>query len=184
MKKMCVMLVIVIGLGLPGCKKSPAAKPEPTVQKQPATEQAAPATKETAAEAQKVVKETTEKATESAKPAAEQAKQQLITTAANIDLTSSIDTLKAQAEQMSVDALKATAEKYKTQLASTKSELDAKNDQLAKIPAADRRTSTEAMTLTKEIMTLTNSWASLRERMAVYVDALKAKGADTGSLKP
>ena len=150
MKKMCVMLVIVIGFGLVGCKKSP---PKPTAQDQPATKQAAPA-----------------------------AKHPPTTAAAEIDLTSSIDTLKEQAKQMSVDALKATAEKYKTQLSSTKSELTTKTDQLAKIPSTEKR-SAEAQALTKEIMTLTKSWASLRERLAVYVDALKAKGVDTGSFK-
>lgn len=181
MKKMYVVLVIVIGFGLLGCKKSPPAEPKPTNQNQPATKQAAPNIEQTT-EAKKALEETTKQATKKAKSAAEQAQQPLLTKAADIDLTSSIDTLKEQAKKMSTDALKATAEKYKTQLSLTQSELTAKNDQLAKIPPAERRTA-KAQALTKEIMTLTKSWASLSERMAVYVNTLKAKGVDTSSFK-
>ncbi len=186
MKKMCVMLVIAITVGLFGCKKSPPAEPKPAqpsvTPKQPATEQAAPAVKQTAADAQKAVQETTQKAAETAKPAVEQAKQALTTAAAEIDLTSSIDALKEKAKQMSVDALKATAEKYKAQFLSTKTNLATKTDQLAKIPAMEKL-GTEAQALTKEIQTLTNSLAALKERMTVYVDALKAQGVDISSFK-
>lgn len=185
MKKMCVMLVI-ISFGLFGCKKSPPVEPKPTQpsvkQNQTATEQAAPAVQQTAADAQKALQETTQKATENAKPAAEQVKQTLTAAAAEIDLTSSIDTLKEQAKQMSVDALKAAAEKYKTQLFSTKSDMTTKMDQLAKIPPTEKR-GAEAQTLTKEIRTLANSRASLKERLTVYVDALKAQGVDISSFK-
>lgn len=186
MKKMCLMLVIVISFGLFGCKKSPSEEPKPTQpsvkQEQPATEQAVPAVQETAADAQKALQETTQKTTKDAKLAAEEVKQTLTTAAAEIDLTSSIDTLKEQAKQMSVDALKATAEKYKTKFFSTKSDMTTKMDQLAKIPTTEKL-GAEAQTLTKEIQTLTNSLASLKERLTVYVDALKAQGVDISSFK-
>jgi hypothetical protein len=184
MKKMCVILVIVISIGLSGCKKSPPVEPKPAqpavTQNQPATEQTTPAVEQTAADAQKATQETAQKATESAKPATEQVKQALTAAAAEIDLASPIDTLKAQAKQMNVDALKATAEKYKAQFLSTKTDWTTKTDLLAKIPTMEKL-GPEAQALTKEIQTLTSSLASLKERMTVYVDALKAKGVDISS---
>jgi hypothetical protein len=176
MKKMCVMLVIGISVGLFGCKKAPPAAPKapkPAVtQTQPAAEKAAAPIQQTAADAQKATQENAKKAAESAKPAAEQVKQTLTA----IDLTSPLDTLKEQAAKMSVDALKATAEKYKTQFLSTKSDITNKTDQMSKIsPGA------EVLALSKDIQILTNSLAPLKERMMVYVDALKAQGVDVNS---
>lgn len=181
MKKICAMLIIAISIGLFGCKKSPPAESKPT---QPSVEQkhAAPAVRQTAADAQKALQKTTQKATENAKPAVEQAKQTLTATVAEINLTSSIDTLKEQAKKMSIDALKATAEKYKTQILSTNSNLTTKMNQLAKIPAMEKL-GTETQALTKEIQTLTDSLDSLKERMMVYVDALNAQGVDISTFK-
>jgi len=117
---------------------------------------------------------------EAVKPAAEEVKQALITAAAEVDLTSSMDKLKEHAKQMSVDALKATAEKYKAQFLSTKNSLETKADLLSKIPWTELL-STEAQSLKKDIQTLTDTLASLKDRMAVYVDALKAQGVDISS---
>jgi hypothetical protein len=151
MKKLCMMLVIVMGVGLAGCEKStPTAKP------------------------------TTDKTVETARPAAEEVKQAMITTAADVDLTSSTDKLKEQAKLMSMEALKATAEKYKAQFLSTKSNLETKMDLLSKIPPAEKL-SAEAQTLTKDIQTLTSTLASLKDRLAIYVDVLKAQGVDISS---
>ena len=177
---MCVMLVIGISVGLFGCKKAPPAAPkaaQPAVtQTQPAAKQAAAPIQQTAADAQKAAQEAAQKAAESAKPAAEEVKQALTTAAAEVDLTSPLDTLKAQAAKMSIDALKATAEKYKTQFLSTKSDITNKTDQMSKMsPGA------EVQGLAKDIQILTNSLASLKERMMVYVDALKAQGVDISS---
>jgi hypothetical protein len=174
------MLVIGISVGLFGCKKAPPAAPKapkPAVtQTQPAAEQAAAPIQQTAADTQKATQETAQKAAESAKPAAEPVKEALTMAAAEIDLTSPLDTLKEQAAKMSVDALKATAEKYKTQFLSTKSDITNKTDQMSKMsPGA------EVLGLSKDIQILTNSLAPLKERMMVYVDALKAKGVDVNS---
>jgi uncharacterized protein involved in copper resistance len=184
MKKMCVMLAIAISIGFAGCKKSTPEEPKQT---QPAVEQTkaeaeqeAPAVEEMAAEAQKSAEETAQKAEETAQPAVEQAKEALTTAAAEVDLTSPLDKLKEQAAKMSIDALKATAEKYKTQFLSTQSDLTAKTDLLAKIPTMDKL-GPEAQALTKDIQTLTTTLSSLKERMMVYVDALKAQGVDIGS---
>jgi flagellum-specific peptidoglycan hydrolase FlgJ len=184
MKKMFVMLVIGIIAGLFGCKKSTPAEPkaaEPAVkQTQPAAEKAAPAVQQTADDAQKSAEETAQKAAESAQPAAEQVKEALTTAAAEIDLTSPIETLKEQAKKMSIDALKATAEKYKAKFLSTKADLATKTDQQAKILATGK-SGADVLALAKDIQTLTNTLDSLKERMMVYVDILKAQGVDISS---
>jgi hypothetical protein len=180
------MLIIAISIGLVGCKKSPPAQPKPAKppveQKKPAMEQAAPAIQQTAADAQKALQETTQKAPETALPAVEPAKQALTTAAAEIDLTSSLDTLKEKAKQMSIDALKATAEKYKAQILSTQGDLSTKTDLLSKIPAMDKL-GPEAQALTKDIQNLTSSLTALKDRLMIYVDILKAKGVDISSFK-
>ena len=192
MKKMCVMLAIAICFGMAGCKKSTPEAPKPAPkaveQPKPAAQQAAPATQQPAAQAQQTAtqtqqaaQETTQKAAETAKPAAEQAAQAMTATAADVDLTSPIDKLKEQAKSMNADALKATAEKYKTQFMTMKDTLAAKTELLNKIPLTDKL-GPEAQALTKDIKTITDSMASIKERMGVYVDALKAKGVDTSSL--
>ena len=179
MKKICLMLVVVICFGSYGCKKSPptapkSAKPAVT-QTQPAKEQAAPAVPAApqAAPAAPAVPA-------AAPAAAEPAKQALSTTPAAIDMTSPIDTLKEKAKSMSIDALKATAEKYKAQFLSTKSDLATKSDALSKIPMMDKL-GPEAQALTKDIQNLTSSLTAIKERLAVYVDALKAQGVDISS---
>jgi hypothetical protein len=166
MKKACVLLLIGLSIGLAGCKKEPVAV-------ESVKEQAAPAASET----QKALQETAAKAVEAAKPVMEQAKQALVTAAADVDLTSSIDKLKEQAKQMSVDALKATAEKYKAQFLATQKDMTAKTETLAKIPLTEKL-GAEAQALTKDITTLTGTLASLKDRMMVYVDTLKAQGID------
>jgi hypothetical protein len=186
MKKMCVMLAIAICFGFAGCKKSSPATPKPKPAQQAvkptktAAEQAAPAMQQMAGEAQKSAEETTEKAAEEAKGAAEEGKEAMIMEAAEVDLTSTIDKLKEQAKSMNIDALKATAEKYKAQYLSMKNDLTTKKDQLAKLTEAGK-TGAEVLGLSKDVENLTATLSSLKERMMVYVDALKAQGVDISS---
>jgi predicted nucleic acid-binding Zn-ribbon protein len=169
MKKTCALLLIGLSIVFVGCKKEPASSGSGTKQITPA-----------ATETQKSLQETATKAVEAAKPALPEVKQALVTKAAEIDMTSSVDKLKEQAKQMSVDALKATAEKYKTQLLSTQSDITSKMDLLSKIPMTEKL-GAEAQALTKDITTLTNTMASLKDRMMVYVNALNAQGVDVSS---
>lgn len=175
MKKTTLVCLVLAGLSMVGCsKKEPNPTPAPA---------AVPAVAPQATfDAKTVINKTTETAAEAVKPVVEEAKQALQTAAAEIDLTSSIDKLKEQAQQMSVDALKATAEKYKAQILSTKTDLTAKTESLAKIPLTEKL-GAEAKVLTSDIKTLTSAMASLKDRMTVYVDALKAKGVDVAGLK-
>jgi hypothetical protein len=183
MKKMILMCCVVAGLVVGCSKKEPTPTPAETSPAPAATEPvAAPQATFDAKAVQETVKETAQQATEAVKPVVEEAKQALQTAAAEIDLTSSIDKLKEQAKQMSVDALKSTAEKYKAQILSTKTDLAAKTESLAKVPLTEKL-GAEAQTLTKDIKSLTTSMTSLKDRMMVYVDALKAKGADISVFK-
>jgi hypothetical protein len=166
MKKTCVLLLIGLSIVLAGCKKEPKSagsetNPAPMV----------------SPETQKALQDTAAKAVEAAKPVMQDVKQALVAKAAEIDLTSSLDTLKTQAKQMSVDALKETAEKYKTQFLGTQKDMTSKIDMLSKIPMTEKL-GAEAQALTKDITTLTNTMASLKDRMMVYVNALKAQGID------
>jgi hypothetical protein len=188
MKKMCVLLLIVMGIGLLGCKKEPAKVKSVKETTAPATS-AAPAVtetqkslQETATKAVEAAKPVVEQAAEAAKPVVQEAKQALVTKAAEVDLTSSMDIIKGQAKQMSVDALKATAEKYKAQFLTTQGDMKSKMDLLSKIPMT-QKLGTEAQALTKDITTLTSTLSSIRDRMMVYVDALKAQGIDISSFK-
>jgi hypothetical protein len=171
MKKTCVWLLIGLSMSLAGCKKEPATtgsgtEPAPLV----------------SPETQKALQETATKAVEAAKPVIQDVKQALVTKAAEIDLTSSLDTLKEQAKQMSVDALKETAEKYKAEFLGTQKDWTAKTEALAKIPMTEKL-GAEAQALTKDITSLTSAMASLKDRMMVYVNALKAQGIDISSFK-
>ncbi len=170
MKKLCVLLLVGLSVGLVGCKKEPASTVSGTEQP--------PAVSET----QKALQETATKAVEAAKPALQEVKQALVAKAAEIDLTSSLDQLKEQAKQMSVDALKETAEKYKAQFLATQQDAVAKTETLAKIPMTEKL-GAEAQALTKDNKTLTGTLVSLKDRMMVYVDVLKAQGVNISSFK-
>ena len=99
---------------------------------------------------------------------------------AGIDMTSTLDKLMEQAKSMSVDELKATAEKYKAQYMSVKNDLTAKQDLLSKLIESEKF-GPEVQGLSKDVEILKNTLSSLKERMMVYVDALKAKGTDISS---
>ena len=99
---------------------------------------------------------------------------------AGIDMTSTLDKLMEKAKSMSVDELKATAEKYKEQYLSVKSDLTAKNDVLTKLIEA-KKYGPEVQGLGKDVEILKTTLSSLKERMMVYVDALKAQGVDISS---
>jgi hypothetical protein len=54
---------------------------------------------------------------------------------------------------------------------------------MAKIPETDKL-GAEALELTKEMDTLANRLAHLKERLMIYVDALSARGVDVRGLMP
>ncbi|MBN1392831.1 MAG: hypothetical protein JW947_08525 [Sedimentisphaerales bacterium] len=100
--------------------------------------------------------------------------------AAGIDMTSTLDKLKEQAKSMNVDELKEMAEKYKAQYLSVKNDLTTKNDLLSKL-IESKKFGPEIEGLGKDVEILKTTLSSLKERMMVYVDALKAQGVDISS---
>ncbi len=97
-----------------------------------------------------------------------------------VDLTSAIDKLKEQAKSMNVDELKEMAEKYKAQYLSTESKLNSTNEILSKLIEA-KKFGPEIEGLGKDVENLKAKLSSIKERLAVYVDALKAQGVDINS---
>lgn len=181
MKKMCVMLAMAICFGFTGCKKSTPAEQKPAAsaveQTKAVAEQAAPAVQEKVAEVQKSAEETAQKSAEAAQPAVEQAKEALTSAAAEVDLTSPLEKLKEQAKSMNVDTLKAMAEKYKAQYLSTQSKLASTQEVLSKL-VKEGKIGPEIQGLAKDVESLNTTLASLKERMMVYMDVLKAQGID------
>ena len=164
-------IVLLTCLVLVGCgkKEKPVAPPvEPSGQETPA---AVDTMKQAADQA---VKETTE----AAKEAVEAVKEAFTM---DVNLEKSIADLKAEAAKMDVASLTEVAKKYKDAIMQKQGSLKTLTEQLAAIPLTEKM-GTQAQNLTKEIKTLTDAIAPLKERLSVYVDAIKAKGGDTTSL--
>lgn len=101
----------------------------------------------------------------------------------DIDLDKAVADLKAEAAKMDVEALTNVAMKYKDAIMEKQAALKPLADKLAAIPIAEKM-GTEAKALTADIKKLTEAIAPLKERLTVYIDALKAKGADVKNLMP
>ena len=148
---MCVILAIAICFGFTGCKKSTPEEPK-----------------------------SVEQSVEQTQPSAEQAAGSTSSPQAGVDMTISIDKLKEQTKSMNVDALKSMAEKYKAQYLSMKNELAAKQEVMSKLIEA-KKFGPEIEGLGKDVEILKTTLSSLKERMMVYVDTLKAQGVDISS---
>ena len=118
------------------------------------------------------------KTTDAAKKTADAVKESFST---NIDLEKTVSDLKAEAAKMDVESLTAVATKYKDAILAKQADMKTLMDKLAAIPATEKL-GTEAKNLTAEIKTLTDAIAPLKERLAVYVDAIKAKGGSIQGL--
>lgn len=115
---------------------------------------------------------------ETAKSATDAVKESLTT---NIDLEKTVSDLKAEAAKMDVESLTAVATKYKDAILAKQADIKTLMDKLSAIPATEKL-GTEAKNMTAEIKTLTDAIAPLKERLAVYVDAIKAKGGSIQGL--
>ena len=78
---------------------------------------------------------------------------------------------------MSVEDLKAKAMTYKSAIESKVKELEPLKEKLAEIPLAEQM-GDEAKELQAEVADLTKELADIKERLDVYLDALKAKGEE------
>jgi len=99
------------------------------------------------------------------------------------DTDTPVSELKQEAETLSVENLKAKAESYEKAISQKLQDLEPLKEKLAAIPMTEQM-GEEAKALQGDIASLTTELNDLKERLAVYVDALKEKGAEfTSSLK-
>ena len=99
----------------------------------------------------------------------------------DIDLQKAVSDLKAEAAKIDVKDLQKIAAKYKEAITEKMAALQPLKDKLVDIPMTEKL-GQEARTLTGEIKSLTDAIAPLKERLGVYVDAIKAKGGDVTDL--
>ena len=111
---------------------------------------------------------------DAAEKAAETVKEKL---SMDIDLEKAISDLKAEAAEMDIKNLQKVAAKYKDAITANMEKLQPLRDKLAAIPMTEKL-GEEARTLTDEIKSLVDAISPLKERLGVYVDAIKAKGGD------
>lgn len=169
MKKMVVILM-TMSFVLAGCgkKKQPAPPAEPASQNAPGM---LDSMKQTADDA-------VQKTTQAAKEAAEAVKESFST---EINLDKTIADLKAEAAKMDLPALIETAKKYKAAILQKQDTMKILMDKLAALPLTEKA-GPQAQSLTAEIKTLTDAIAPLKERLTVYIDAVKAKGGNAADL--
>jgi hypothetical protein len=166
-----VTVVLVAGLSLmAGCKK-----------KTPATPPTEPSEQETTGmmdSMKKAADETVQKTTETVKEATAAVKESFTM---DINLEKTVADLKAEAAKMDVESLTRVAMKYKDAIMDNQAAIKPLMDKLSAIPITQKM-GAEAQALTADIKKLTDVITPLKERFQVYVDALKAKGADISKL--
>ena len=91
------------------------------------------------------------------------------------DTEKPVSEVKSEAATLTVADLKAKAADYQSAIQSKLQEIEPIKEQLANIPLAEKL-GDEAKALQADISTLTQDLNALKERLAVYVDALKAQG--------
>jgi glutamyl-tRNA reductase len=169
-----VFVIPVILLVSSGCsKKEPPAgpsKPSATTTETLKTE---------AAKAEAAVTETAEAAKEKVTEAVQEVKAAL----PEVDLSKTLDAIKQEAAGLDLAKLQEVAKKYKDMLTEKQAALKPLMDKLAKIPLTERL-SPESQALTGETKSLSDTIKGLTERLAVYVEAIKAKGGDAAGLTP
>ena len=120
----------------------------------------------------------TQTAQKSVKEAAENIKQSLST---DIDLDKTISDLKTEAAKMDIETLTQVAAKYRDAIVGKQASLENLMNKLKAIPVTEQL-SEDAKGLTEEIKTVSEAIKPLAERLGVYIEALKAKGADVSGL--
>jgi len=99
-----------------------------------------------------------------------------------VDTTKPVGEIKAEAAKMNVAQLQATAGKYQKALESNLKEVQGVMEKLKAVPVT-KMLGEEAKGLKGDIDDLSKAAGALRERLQVYVDQLKAKGADISAFK-
>lgn len=91
------------------------------------------------------------------------------------DTDTPVAELEQEAETMTVDDLKAKASSYKDAIANKMQELEPIQEKLRDIPLTEQM-GDEAKALQEDIAELNDDLGALRDRLQVYLDALKEKG--------
>lgn len=91
------------------------------------------------------------------------------------DLETPVADLETEAATLSVADLKAKAQSYQEMIASKMAELEPIQAKLMELPMAEKM-GTEAKALQEEIAAVNRDLAALKERLTVYMEALKKKG--------
>jgi|GEM_PF-544872 len=146
-----VLLVVATLLLAPGCKK----KSEPTAPPTPGTPDS-------------TIGAMTEKAAAVAEAVA-------------LDISKSLDQVKADAQKMDAAQLRAMAEKCIAAVKDKDSQISALMEKQKAIPMD--KLATDAQKLMDEVKTLQDSLDKIKEQFKVYYDALVAKGGDTSGLE-
>lgn len=94
-----------------------------------------------------------------------------------LDLTTSIEQLKAQIADLSIEDLEAKAMQYKEALAAKEGEITALMEKFKALPIAEQL-GQEAQALQQDIQKLTESASGIKERLQVYLEAIKEKGGE------
>ena len=93
----------------------------------------------------------------------------------DVDLSKTVDEVKAAAAEMDVSQLKAKAQAYQKQIEDKKAEVEALMQKMKDIPLKDKL-GEEAKELKGKISEITGSVKALGSHYEAYLDALKAKG--------
>lgn len=91
------------------------------------------------------------------------------------DTSTPVAELEEEAQTLSVDDLKAKAESYQEAIAARLQELEPIKEKLAEIPVMEQM-GDEAAALKDDIQSLQADMSALKERLDVYIEALKEKG--------
>lgn len=93
----------------------------------------------------------------------------------DVDTETSVADLEKEASTLSVDDLKAKAAEYQAAIEAKMAEIEPITAQLKEIPLMEQM-GDEASALKADIAALTEDMNALKERLAVYLDALKEQG--------
>lgn len=167
MKPMFLIVLLACAFSLFGCSKKEPSAPPPA----PASEQTTPALPAVNVQA-----------------AAETVKQnaQAVTVKkvlAEVDLNKTVEAIRQEAATMDLVQLKEIALKYKQMLAEKQAAYKPLVEKIANLPLSERL-GPESQSMAAEAKTLGDTVKALTERLAVYVEAIKARGGDTAGLTP
>lgn len=169
MKPMFLIVLLACAFSLFGCSKKEPSAPPPA----PASEQTTPALPAVNVQA----------AAETAKQDVQAVTAEVKKVLAEVDLNKTVEAIRQEAATMDLVQLKELALKYKQMLAEKQAAYKPLVEKIANLPLSERL-GPESQAMAGEAKTLGDTVKALTERLAVYVEAIKARGGDTAGLTP